>query len=86
MNVSLTPELEGIVRRFIESGLYGNQSEVVRAALRLLHQQDQEREVRLQALRADVQSGLGQVRDGQTSSLTSETIKARGRSRMKGQG
>jgi putative addiction module CopG family antidote len=36
MNVSLTPELEQYIRRKVESGLYGNASEVVREALRLL--------------------------------------------------
>ena len=35
MNVSLTPELEQYIRRKVESGLYGNASEVVREALRL---------------------------------------------------
>lgn len=36
MNVSLTPELEQYIRAKVESGLYGNASEVVREALRLL--------------------------------------------------
>lgn len=36
MNVSLTPELEQYIRSKVESGLYGNASEVVREALRLL--------------------------------------------------
>lgn len=36
MNVSLTPELEQYIRRKVDSGLYGNASEVVREALRLL--------------------------------------------------
>ena len=36
MNVSLTPELEQYVRSKVDSGLYGNASEVVREALRLL--------------------------------------------------
>lgn len=36
MNVSLTPELEQFIRRKVDSGLYGNASEVVREALRLL--------------------------------------------------
>jgi len=39
MNVSLTPELEKFVREKVASGLYNNASEVVREALRLLHQQ-----------------------------------------------
>lgn len=38
MNVSLTPELEKFVREKVASGLYNNASEVVREALRLLHQ------------------------------------------------
>jgi putative addiction module CopG family antidote len=37
MNVSLTPELEKFVRQKVASGLYNNASEVVREALRLLH-------------------------------------------------
>lgn len=36
MNVSLTPQLEAIVRRKVASGLYNNASEVIREALRLL--------------------------------------------------
>ncbi|HEY7889387.1 MAG TPA: type II toxin-antitoxin system ParD family antitoxin [Steroidobacteraceae bacterium] len=36
MNISLTPELEQYIRNKVDSGLYGNASEVVREALRLL--------------------------------------------------
>jgi len=39
-NVSLTPELEGFAERCVASGRYGNVSEVMRAALRLLEQQE----------------------------------------------
>ncbi len=38
MNVSLTPELEKFIRDRVASGFYNNASEVVREALRLLHQ------------------------------------------------
>lgn len=37
MNVSLTPELERLVREKVASGLYNNASEVVREALRTMH-------------------------------------------------
>ena len=40
MNVSLTPKLEGFIRKKVSSGLYNNASEVVREALRLLVRQD----------------------------------------------
>jgi antitoxin ParD1/3/4 len=41
MNVSLTPELEKFVEKEVQSGLYQTASEVVRAGLRRL-KQDQE--------------------------------------------
>ena len=42
MNVSLTPELEKLVNDKVRSGLYQTASEVVREALRLLKQRDDE--------------------------------------------
>jgi antitoxin ParD1/3/4 len=52
MNVSLTPELEELVNEKVRSGLYQTASEVVREALRLLKQRDDE------ARRADQRAGL----------------------------
>lgn len=40
MNVSLTPELETLISKKVESGRYTSASEVVREALRLLEEQD----------------------------------------------
>ena len=42
-NVSLTPELEAFIDETVASGRYGSASEVVRAALRLLEQEEQRR-------------------------------------------
>jgi antitoxin ParD1/3/4 len=50
MNVSLTPELEKLVNDKVRSGLYQTASEVVREALRLLKQRDDE--ARLEERRA----------------------------------
>ena len=52
MNVSLTPELESLVNEKVRSGLYQTASEVVREALRLLKNRDDE------ARRADQQAAL----------------------------
>ena len=52
MNVSLTPELEKLVNEKVRGGLYQTASEVVREALRLLKQRDDE------ARRADQRAGL----------------------------
>ncbi|MEZ6003319.1 MAG: type II toxin-antitoxin system ParD family antitoxin [Planctomycetota bacterium] len=69
MNVNLTPELEELVRQKVETGLYNNQSEVIREALRLLFEQDRIREAHLVGLRKVLAEGLvqadrGQMRDG----------------------
>lgn len=42
-NVSLTPELEGFAEGCVASGRYGNVSEVMRAALHLLQDQEDRR-------------------------------------------
>lgn len=82
MNVSLTPELEHLVNEKVKSGFYQTASEVVREALRLLNERDQERE----RLRADVQAGFDQLARGQgkvydkaSGRRLIERIKANGR-------
>jgi len=53
MNVSLTPQLEAMVREQVASGRYNNASEVVRDALRRM----EVREAKLVRLRALLQEG-----------------------------
>lgn len=64
MNVSLTPELEQLVNDKLATGLYQTASEVVREALRLLKERDQERE----DLRAEVRAGLDAASQGRSKS------------------
>ena len=40
MNVNLTPQLEGLIKEKVATGLYNNASEVVREALRLMELRD----------------------------------------------
>ena len=70
MNVNLTPELEKLVHEKVESGLYNNQSEVVREALRLLEAQERLRESHLKKLQTALMKGLaeadrGELRNGE---------------------
>ena len=65
MNVNLTPELERLVQEKVASGLYKNQSEVVREAPRLLADQDRLRQARLEQLRSAVAEGLDQAERGE---------------------
>lgn len=82
MNVSLTPDLEKFIQAKVNSGRYQSSSEVVREALRLLEEKDQEKQQRLEALRAEIQEGL----KGPFTPLTDEdyeAVKRRGMERLK---
>ena len=57
MHVSLTPSLEEMVRRKVDSGLYNNASEVIREALRLLASQEDLHAAKMQNLRAAIDEG-----------------------------
>ena len=65
MNVSLTPELEQLVTRKVESGLYQSASEVIREGLRLLDDQDRIREVHLNEVRKKIETSLDQLDRGE---------------------
>jgi antitoxin ParD1/3/4 len=65
MNVSLTPELERFIAEQVESGRYRSASEVVRDAVRLLQMQWQEREAKLEGLRAAIEVGLADLERGE---------------------
>lgn len=62
---SLSAHLEAFIQAQIESGRYGNASEVVRAALRMLEEHEEGRPLRamireekLEWLRAEIQKGV----------------------------
>ena len=79
MNVSLTPQLEELVKSKVESGRYGSASEVMREALRLLEERDHVQNLRHEALKAEIQRGLA---SGEATPLDMAAIKARGRKRL----
>ena len=72
MHISLTPKLEEMVRSKVDSGLYNNASEVIRAALRLMADVDKERAERLRALRADIKKGVDSIARGDCTEITSD--------------
>lgn len=82
MNVSLTRELEKLVNEKVRSGMYSSASEVVREALRLLREQDDLRQRRLEDLRKDIAIGLQQADRGELAPLNVANLKARLRKRL----
>lgn len=71
MNVSLTRELEEMINQKVQSGLYNSASEVIREGLRLLKEQDQLRQIRIEELRNEIQKGIDQVRAGNFNTYNS---------------
>jgi antitoxin ParD1/3/4 len=78
MNVNLTPELEALIQRKVESGLYNNQSEVVREALRLLAEQDRLREAHVGKLQSALATGLAQADRGELQDGRNVVAEVRG--------
>jgi antitoxin ParD1/3/4 len=64
MNVSLTPELEKFVNAKVEAGRYNSASEVVREALRLLEEHDQNRIAQLGAFNEELGRRLASLDSG----------------------
>ncbi|WP_426991982.1 type II toxin-antitoxin system ParD family antitoxin [Methylomonas sp. CM2] len=56
-SVALSPHFEAFIRDQIASGRYNNTSEVVRAALRLMEEQQQRQALQLEALKAEIAAG-----------------------------
>lgn len=85
MNISLTPELEELIKQKVAGGMYHSASEVIREALRLLKERDEHHQMRIEQLRRDIQIGLDQIARGEVRTLDEdliEDIKQRGRRRL----
>lgn len=67
MNVTLSPEIEDLVRQKVESGDYSDEQEVVEAAVRRMDEQD-----RLRWLKSAIKMGLEAVDRGETVEWTPE--------------
>ena len=61
-SVTLSSHFETFVRDQVESGRYNNASEVVRAGLRLLEDQQKQAELQLEAMKAAIAAGLASGR------------------------
>jgi antitoxin ParD1/3/4 len=63
-NINLTEHFDHFVERQVSSGRYSNASEIVREALRLLEEQEQERRAKLTVLRQAAKQGFDEIDQG----------------------
>ena len=76
MNISLPPNLEKMVKKKVEMGLYASASEVIREALRLLEREELLFEHKLNQLKTLIHEGLDSESIGH---LDMKSIKAKAR-------
>ena len=68
-SISLTPDLDDAIQRRIASGRYASQSEVIRAALRVLERDEEEQARKLAALDAAIARGIADAEAGRVMRL-----------------
>jgi antitoxin ParD1/3/4 len=78
---SIGEHFEGFIANLIESGRYATASEVLREGLRLLEEREQQREAKLEALRAEIQKGIDSGPAEEVGDMF-ERIKREGRKRL----
>lgn len=84
MNVSLGETFERYVQQQLKGGRYNNASEVIRDALRLKMQADEERAAKLESLRNDIAHARGQVRRGEVVDTSLDAFLKRTRRKKNG--
>ena len=60
MSISLTPDVEAMIREKVDSGSYANASDAVRAGLQMLDERERLREFRQSLLDADAEIDHGE--------------------------
>jgi len=73
-NVVLTEHQEVLIAALVEAGRFQNASEVLRAGLRLVEQQEREYEARIEALRAAAQVGWDDIVAGRYVDFTPDEL------------
>lgn len=77
MNLSLTPELQQLIQRKVDSGMYANASEVVRDALRRLDAADE-----WQRLREFLHPRIEAAQRGESTPVSAEDFLAIARGKL----
>ncbi|MDX2144951.1 MAG: type II toxin-antitoxin system ParD family antitoxin [Rhodospirillaceae bacterium] len=76
MNISLGTTFEDFVDQLVKSGRFVSASEVMRAGLRLLMEQEEQSQAKLTLLRAEIQKGIDQADRGEFVDLDLDDVLA----------
>lgn len=84
MTIQLPPDLEQLIAEKVSDGTYSSEAEVVRAALVMLAERDDAREVRVEELRAWAAEGFADLDAGRIANVSIDDIKRSARERFPG--
>lgn len=76
---------EGLIKELVHEGRYNNASEVVRAGLRLLEDNEKLRQIKFEELRSEIQKGMADIKAGRVSEFDPEEIIKRGKEKLAAQ-
>jgi antitoxin ParD1/3/4 len=79
---SIGKHFEAFIERLIASGRYSTASEIIRDGLRMIEEREQDREAKLEWLRAAIQEGLDSPSEEVDIKELIEDVKTRGRQRL----
>jgi antitoxin ParD1/3/4 len=65
MTITLTPELERMIKERVQSGMYASESDVLREALRVLEEQEELERLKFEALKRDIEEGIESLENGE---------------------
>ena len=74
MNITLTPELERLVREKIETGYYNSVTELIRVALLLLDEREELERIKIESLKKEIAIGSEQLKNGNYSEYDEESL------------
>lgn len=74
MNITLTPELERLVREKIETGYYNSVTELIRVALLLLDEREELERIKIECLKKEIAIGSEQLKNGNYSEYSEESL------------
>jgi antitoxin ParD1/3/4 len=76
-NINLTPEQDAFIEEMLEAGEYGNASEAMRDAVRVLKQRRAEEALKLDKLRVAIKQGTAALKRGDYTEVEDEDLDAR---------